>query len=223
MRGLALALVTLFALSACNAALGLEEPSEVSRANCSVAPQLGCESGETCQVTDVLGNRKCVASGTSELLSFCSDSSECGPGLSCGPTARCVAFCKGTGDTSCNGECLQVFGANNVNVPHYVVCLPSCNPVDPSSCGDANCLFAPLTGNYTCGPQGAGQASESNACNGDAECQPGLTCVNNGISSACYYACRGDNDCPDGESCYPLSPPRSIDGTFYGACAFPSN
>lgn len=179
---------------------------------CGLAPQCGCATNETCDVTnESTGATSCVTGGAATLGRPCVETGDCVAGLTCAYGA-CRPYC-GTPRTKCDAPgtelCVEVPDADGKPIPNLSICTVSCDPFDPKGvCGSNAChwfgsLYAPFKVsdcNYA-GPQQLYQA-----CDADGDCAAGLVCIdhpNQSYGRNCEKWCRigTPGDCPKGFSC----------------------
>jgi hypothetical protein len=187
---------------------------------CATAPQCGCPTNQTCDVTfDTGGNYSgtaCYATGSVPNYNQCNTSNpQCAAGSGC-ENGVCQPYCSGNPDCIANGPsslCFNYLDSSGNPIPGDKVCSRTCDPVNPQSstspfnaCGtNANCL--PL-GNDTsdCLGYTAAAGTQGASCqfgfNSDITmCAPGFDCLDpsGGFppTFACYKFCHtGSNaDC----------------------------
>lgn len=202
-------------------------------ATCGLAPQCGCASNQTCDITDdATGAAACNVAGSAAQGHGCNASADCSPGLTCFQGA-CRPYCT-TSNAQCNlagtGLCIQVTATGGVNLPNKTLCLINCQVDDPTSCGGipasgpiAGCTLETIAGTHgDC--TAAGRSTTT--CGGfdgatwvPPVCAPGYTCSS---TNTCNQWCRFNvgGTCTGGMTCqhYPNGG-VAIDGSEYGYCA----
>ncbi len=194
---------------------------------CGVAPQCGCSASETCDVIDSKGNVGCVAHGKAAMGHPCTSTAGCGKGLLC-VFGTCHAPCNNPGDAcgvANTGSCMQVNATGGVAIPNLAVCLVSCDPVNPTSCGGKTAAGTGVClvddeGTTDC--QSGGNVAENGACGPNAECGPGLVCINQTTGgSVCKKWCKvasGKADCGGTQDCRSFQTKVMVGTVEYGAC-----
>jgi hypothetical protein len=155
---------------------------------------------------------------------------ECAPGSACTVAhgARDVQLCHQT--CLLDGDCQQATfpggaaplceGATSTT---HGTCSISCNPVGAAAgtngCGTGLACY--LLSDHTrsveytdCIAPGGGSEVADCSANGDADCAPGLLCINV-LLSICKFTCVDDRDCTGGESCMAFFNVSSV----YGYCS----
>jgi hypothetical protein len=207
-----------------------------SPGTCGLAPQCGCASNQTCDVTDVTtGAAACVEAGSAALGRGCNTTGNCVPGLTCFagacrpycPTANANAPCGAPG----TGLCIQiVVTSTGVNAPNDTVCLVNCQLDDPTSCGGtpasgpiAGCTLSTNGGtNADCTAAGTSKTTCGGFAGGTWQaplCAPGYGCSSTGV---CNQWCRFNvsGTCSGGLTCTHVpGGDIVIDGTAYGYCS----
>ena len=93
------------------------------------------------------------------------------------------------------------------------LCLPGCDPVDPSACPDGQACLPrdDAPSRFSCAPESSGDLGKAwDPCDDVVDCNPGLTCVDDihlptcPTSRCCTPYCEHPNpDCQEGFSCVP--------------------
>lgn len=174
---------------------------------CGLAPQCGCASNQTCDITNKSnGYVSCILAGGGPLASICTTSSQCAKGFTCAYGA-CRPYCSSKGAacaTPGTNVCTELWepGAAAM-VPNGLVCTIPCNPRSPAAaCGSNTCIWDPSVGSTDCDK--AGTKSLYAVCSTYNDCQPGLACVNHPFyGPECEKWCRVgiDSDCGFLEAC----------------------
>jgi hypothetical protein len=146
----------------------------------------------------------------------------------------CRAFCTGTeSNPTCSDpdELCQLSA-----VSPLMLCLPSCNPLEPS-CGNGEGCYVGVNGLFVCHPDASGEGGAyGDECDGAATCDPGLFCATAGVVpdcvtvSCCSEYCdvsdpMADEACAGfaaGQQClaaFEESPPDGLESV--GLCALP--
>ena len=192
---------------------------------CGLAPQCGCAAKQTCDVTlPASGGVSCVLAGGGTLGSFCTSTTQCAKGFTCGYNA-CRPYCPTIG-TNCVGAglgpCAQYYDpAAGTPVTNSKVCSVTCDLRAPSAaCGSNNCILDTTVNATDCDKSGA--VALYGACSRYNDCQQGLACAKHPIFGfECEKWCRiGQNDCGLLESCtdvYGATAPSS-GGAKLGHC-----
>ncbi len=176
---------------------------------CGLAPQCGCAVNQTCDVTNkTSGSVSCVLAGGGTLGSYCTSTTQCAKGFTCGYNAcrpdcpTVSAACVGAG----LGVCTQYYDpATGTPVTNSKVCTVTCDLRNPSgACGSNNCIWDTTVNATDCDKTGAGALYS--ACSRYNDCQQGLGCVSHPIFGfECEKWCRiGQNDCGLFETCKDL-------------------
>jgi hypothetical protein len=165
---------------------------------CNPISQTGCDAGEKCafvldDVDSRVGHTGCVANGTVEQGGDCTgpeavgESDDCVAGAHC-YLSKCNAMCVD------NTQCGDAGACQSFESLDYDVCLPSCNPLDQTSCPQD-----PLQGCYL-GSGGAVCAAVTDAmsapggpCTYLNDCNPGGGCYDDGMGGGiCLEYCDFD-------------------------------
>lgn len=174
---------------------------------CGLAPQCGCASNQTCDITNKTnGYVSCVAAGSAPLASPCTTSSQCAAGLTCA-YGTCRPYCNAF-NTACatpgTNKCAELWepGASAA-VPNGLVCTIPCDPRNPApTCGSNTCIWDPSVSSTDCDKGGTKTLYEP--CAAYNECMPGLACiVHPFFGPECETWCRVgfDGDCGIFEVC----------------------
>ncbi|HJL04395.1 MAG TPA: hypothetical protein RMH85_25355 [Polyangiaceae bacterium LLY-WYZ-15_(1-7)] len=158
----------------------------------------------------------------------CSTNVDCDDGLACNGAELCVGgTCQAGTALACDDgvacttdACAEPAGScthtpNDALCPAGQVCGASGCETGGGSCSESPCkVVAPQCGCATgqgCyidadGDAGCsdtvGTVGEGGACTAIADCQPGLTCIGlGGSTAACHRLCDGDADCSSGSFC----------------------
>ena len=151
---------------------------------CGLDPQCGCAINETCDVTNrTTGATSCVTAGGGTLGRGCNQTGDCAAGFTC-QYGACRPYCT-TPRTPCNVPgtelCVEYVDDGGKPVPNLNFCTIKCDPREPASvCGAKNaCIwFATYYSPAKVSDCNfAGTAKELESCTGDADCMPGLACI----------------------------------------------
>lgn len=173
---------------------------------CGLAPQCGCAANQTCDVTNTTnGGVSCVLAGGGTLGSYCTSTTQCAKGFTCGYNA-CRPYCPTIG-TNCAGAglgpCAQYYDpALGTPITNSKVCSVTCDLRNPTAvCGSNNCIFDTTVNATDCDKTGTKALYA--ACTRYNDCQQGLACADHPIFGfECEKWCRlGQNDCGILESC----------------------
>lgn len=191
---------------------------------CGLAPQCGCATNETCEVTsESTGAVSCVTGGTATLGRPCNAAGDCIAGLTCAWGA-CRPYCN-TPQSKCDAPgtelCVSIVDANDKPLPNLNVCTITCDPFDPKGvCGTNSChwfekTYAPAKVS-DCNYPGPGKLKD--ACKGDSDCQPGLLCLGSKCEKWCRIGVAGD--CASTAKCtdYFMADAPVIGGVKRGVC-----
>jgi hypothetical protein len=189
-----------------------DEPAEVKKADagssgacetvppnnkCGLDPQCGCLETETCDVTNfVTGATSCVTGGSATLGRPCSQTGDCVAGLAC-LYGACRPYCK-TPLSKCSVGgtelCVTMPDEQGTPMPNMSFCTIDCDPREPSGvCGVNAChwfatLYAP---SKVSDCNFAGDRAELETCVDQADCKPGLACVEHPkLGRECERWCR---------------------------------
>lgn len=166
---------------------------------CGLAPQCGCASNQTCDVTNnTTGAVSCVLAGGGTLGSYCTSSTQCAKGFTCGYNT-CRPYCA-TANTACVGaglgQCTQYYDPAGSPVTNSKVCTVACDLRNPSAaCGSNNCIFDTTINQPDCDKSGTGALYD--ACTRYNDCAQGLSCIDHPFFGfECEKWCRiGQSDC----------------------------
>ena len=153
----------------------------------------------------------CGADQTCDLATFaCLEGDRCAH-VACPAGATCNAEdglcrCGGSG-AACPGDHVCLSGA-------VQACAARCDPLHPQCAAGAGCYYDDALSVGVC--VRGGNAAEGAACNGLADCAPGLACVNaSGVGTCHGYCLPPDGACLAGERCVPVADSP----TTLGICA----
>ena len=167
---------------------------------CGLAPQCGCAVNQTCDVTNgTSGAVSCVLAGGGTQGTYCTSTTQCAKGLTCGYNA-CRPYCAAAG-TSCAGAglgpCAQYYDPTaGTPVTSSKVCSVTCDPRNPSAaCGSNNCIYDETVSAPDCDK--VGTVAEIGACTRYNDCKSGLGCAQHPVYGyECESWCRiGGSDC----------------------------
>jgi hypothetical protein len=179
---------------------------------CGLAPQCGCATNETCDVTnETTGATSCLTAGSATLGRPCAQTGDCLAGFTCAYGA-CRPYCT-TPRTKCTvggtDLCVEILGADDKPITNKAICTIQCDPRVPSAvCGTNACqwfadYYAPNNMVSDCNYGGTKQALD--ACTQTSECLPGLTCNDHPkYGPECEKWCRigqAPSDCGNGFKC----------------------
>lgn len=165
---------------------------------CGLAPQCGCGTNETCDVTnEATGATSCVTGGAGTLGRPCNLTGDCVAGLTCAWGA-CRPFCNGP-LTKCTepgtGLCVTIDDENDKPLPNLTVCTVACDPFDPKGvCGTNSCHW--FESQYKphkisdCNYPGPGILKAT--CEADRDCAAGLLCLGQKCEKWCRIGQAGD-------------------------------
>lgn len=164
---------------------------------CGLAPQCGCSGTETCEITDrKTGAVSCVASGESAVGSVCTETKECGKGLTCAFGA-CRPYCASV-NSKCSGPgvgtCTQAYDSSGTAMPNGMVCTIPCDLLEPSkACGTNSCVWDASAKATDCDRLGTRSAGEP--CSSLSDCEQGLGCAKHPIlGMQCQKWCHVGKD-----------------------------
>jgi hypothetical protein len=201
-------------------------PSKV----CGVVPQCGCPPAQTCDVTDMGGNTRCVTAGKAAMGQPCTATAGCALGLTC-IGGSCHAFCNNPGSPCAQpgtALCTQIKDDSERAIPNLAICHIACALHDPTSCGGktvagAGVCYVDANGETDC--RRGGSRLEQEPCTPDDPCGPGLVCTTTAPASggtptsSCKKWCRvGQSDCPSGKTCAGFKTEVKVGNVVYGAC-----
>jgi hypothetical protein len=167
---------------------------------CGLAPQCGCAVNQTCDVTNLAsGAVGCVLAGGGPVGSYCTSTTQCAKGLTCGYNT-CRPYCPTVGAACAGaglGPCAQYYDpAAGTPVTNSKVCTIACDLRSPSAaCGSNNCIFDTTINATDCDKSGT--VALYGACTRYNDCQQGLACAKHPVFGfECEKWCRiGQNDC----------------------------
>ncbi len=115
---------------------------------CGLDPQCGCETNETCDVTNTTtGATSCMTAGGGTLGRNCKTTGDCLAGFTC-QYGACRPYCTSETDgASCTapgtGICYTAIDdTTNKPIPNARVCTVGCDPKMPSAvCGNNSCIW----------------------------------------------------------------------------------
>ncbi len=192
------------------------EPCSVAGAACALGSAMGtCRKDSALAVAGDPGDRSdftCAPDGVGALDSSCTTSLDCGAGLGC-----IELVCRPHVES--DGTCAD--GADIDQVTLLCVPLPPppptrCDPLMSTSCEEGTvCQATGTQGPFftTCiDSSKAGLSAEGTACEGDAECAPGLACHEKKFTCTPYCSLDAPS-CPETMQC------RDIDTALtFGVC-----
>ncbi len=192
---------------------------------CGLAPQCGCASNQTCDVTNKSnGSVSCILAGGGPLASLCTTSAQCAAGLTCAYGA-CRPYCE-TANAACTGTglgmCAQYYDTSGTAIPNSTVCTINCDLRNPSPvCGSNTCIWDGSVNASDCDK--AGTKGVFAACSAYNDCQQGMACVFHPFfGDECEPWCRvgNDNDCGLLSSCVDVYGPDAPvqNGVKLGHC-----
>jgi hypothetical protein len=192
---------------------------------CGLAPQCGCAANQTCDVTNgASGAVSCVLAGGGPTGSYCTSTTQCAKGLTCGYNT-CRPYCGAAGAACAGaglGTCTQYYDpAAGTPVTNSKVCTIACDLRSPTAaCGSNNCIFDTTINASDCDKSGTKALYD--ACTRYNDCSQGLSCVDHPLYGfECEKWCRiGGSDCGIFEDCidvYGAAAPSS-GGSKLGHC-----
>jgi hypothetical protein len=190
-------------------------------ATCGTAPQCGCPSNMTCDLTNS-ADTVCVGpAGIGTAGSLCANTGSCALGMTCLYRSTCHSFCATPGQPCGDaGKCIQLLDQNDAAVPNASLCEINCQLQDPGSCGNGGACYASLEtpGATDCYLAGSGVLNA--ACTYANDCAAGLGCVSvGGAAAKCKKSCRvGNNADCGGQTCTGFNPKLVLNGQEYGSC-----
>lgn len=176
------------------------EPNNYAAADaCAVFPQSGCPSTHTCQVVTLAGETICESAGAGPHSAPCLSNGDCAPKLAC-LYGQCRKHCRMNGDCPGPGaSCLQV-NLSGQPISGWLSCSMTCNPADPQNTAGTSELVSCLpgsgcfenpdgstSGSTECFP--VGSVGAGGGCQQIVDCQPGLVCLNDGVTATCQPLC----------------------------------
>lgn len=175
---------------------------------CGLVPQCGCQTNETCDVTNVTtGATSCVSGGSATLGRPCTQTGDCMAGLTC-EFGACRPYCK-TARSKCGVAgtdlCVEVMDDQDKPITNKAVCTITCDPRSPQGvCGTNACIWLPTYYSPSkvtdCNFAGNIQPYDA-VCDGDGDCTAGHACIDHPsqqIGRECERWCRIGvaGDCP---------------------------
>jgi hypothetical protein len=174
---------------------------------CGLVPQCGCAGNETCDVTNgTTGAVSCVLAGGGPLGSYCTSTTQCEKGLTCGYNT-CRPYCATSG-TACAGaglgQCTQYYDPSaGTPVQNSQICTIACDLRNPTAaCGANNCIWDTTINQPDCDK--SGPRTMFQPCSRYNECAQGLACVSHPFFGLeCERWCRlgVSGDCTGAGSC----------------------
>lgn len=175
---------------------------------CSPTNNCGCERDQACGLTAEDGELtvSCHSPGEQKQGDAC-ELGDCAEGLLC-VEGVCIPSCRFDNDCEAdNAKCLEVQRPNGQAVRGVRYCLENCDLVTPrdpkdgwQACGDKQSCVATRQGSRCVNDVGDGAQGDS--CEGDADCNAGLTCEGN----TCKQWCTVDSpSCSGGLECEPVT------------------
>ena len=176
--------------------------------DCSVYPECGCNTGESCKITEfVMGATECLPEGTVPAWGECASIGDCSSEGGACVGGFCLPFCEEPGGNSCAiGDCFQAVNtATSEPIPGAFYCDAPCEPVLADRASADN--VRPCPEDHMCLPVldepadlGTGAfctlsagGAEGSVCDRNDQCADGLGCLN----SQCTPYCRTSADCTD--------------------------
>jgi hypothetical protein len=210
---------------------------KVTYANVTVVPTCDplasantCGANQTCALVCDAQSRPqmaCFPAGLKNPGELCTDVSDCLPGSECfefkacssaQPIKTCRVFCNS--DTACGlGSTCSTNVSCDATSTAFKLCSRPCDPTGPATGGCAAGLYCFLYAAETtdCACRDASRVGVvATPCSTDADCQPGLMCVDRAGSKTCQTICQiASPSCPTGTKCTTLTNP---DYKTFGAC-----
>jgi hypothetical protein len=210
---------------------------------CTLWPQCGCPTGQSCDVnpSTLSGNVCRAVNSPGRVTNTCGSFSECDVGYVClGDTTNdsCHQYCVSNSDCpGPRGQCvIQLTDASSKAIPGAVTCSSNCDPSTASA--SAYCPAAWKCGLFTATyPAGsttkyditdceiAGTGTQGTNCTvaaagDDTKCAQNYTCATlNGTAFNCGKVVKYlTGSCPTGTTLYAFNPALTIGGTEYGVC-----
>lgn len=197
---------------------------------CGLAPQCGCGTNETCDVTNPqTGATSCLTAGNMTLGRPCTQTGECVQGLAC-VFGACRPYCASASEkcTAPGTDYCMSIADEGAPIPTLAVCSITCDPRVPQAvCGQNACIWFPkeyIPAKFTdCNAPGV--LGEFNTCTSVYDCAPGLACVlhpNPSVGQECERWCRlgQAGDCGLDLTCKDAfgSDAPTVDGFKLGVC-----
>jgi hypothetical protein len=198
-----------------------------------MAPAGICEAGQTCALfcdQDSRPEMLCYSAGQANPGDPCTYTTDCALGSECfdfttptcpvpaQPVKTCRKFCNNASDCGAGSFCMTGVSCGQTSTSLHI-CSRQCSPTSDATGGCAPGLFCFIySGEITdcaCRDQSrAGAVGVS--CVTDADCQPGLMCVDRGSQKSCQTICHLNSpSCATGKTCTRLTNP---DYQIFGAC-----
>jgi len=189
---------------------------------CSILPQCGCSTTQSCVVVSAangVASTACLPAGGVAPFHACNGPT-CLKGYQC-TSGACAPYCDANTPCENGGECIggSYLEGGQLKPAGYSICTSNCALEDPASvCGPGlNCVFfyGPKVPHTGCDLAGSGIGV--GACATVIDCAAGYACVGQGD---CRKWCRLgiDSDCLAGQTCEKLGAEFIVHGVEYGAC-----